>query len=105
MHAMFLQLVSAENGIPGKSLVSPSFAAIAAPLDDGDATREARKFIEEREKVQAGHRSVGLRVPCIHHTLDGLVPSDGPFGVKEEHVGCHPSAIRGIKIAHSGENP
>jgi hypothetical protein len=45
-NAMFFQLESAEDGIPGEPLVSPSFAAIAAPLNNGDAARETSEFIE-----------------------------------------------------------
>jgi len=60
LNAAFLQLESAEDGSAGELLVGPGFAAITALLDNGDATREACKFIEEREKAGAGHSSDAL---------------------------------------------
>jgi hypothetical protein len=44
--ALFFQLESAEDGSPRELLVSASFTAITALLDDGDPAREASEFIE-----------------------------------------------------------
>jgi hypothetical protein len=67
-NATFFQLESAEDGIPGELLVSPSFAAIAASLNDGDPAGEASEFIEKGKKVGAGHCSDALHAERNHHT-------------------------------------
>jgi hypothetical protein len=69
----FFQLASAQDGHSQEFLIGPDFTAIAVLLDKSDATGEASELVKKREKVWAGHGSVGLRGPRVHHTPDGRI--------------------------------
>jgi len=97
----FFQLASAEGGHSKKLLVGPGFAAIPVLLDEDDAAGEAREFVEQREEVWAGHGSVNLRGPRVHHTpverVDVMRHSGGggALQVPPKHLSLHQN--RGIR--------